>query len=161
MNMHPIFEKLSGHIDYVFHLGDTCTDVRPFIPLYPNITFYAVSGNCDFAEYAPKELLVNIYGYNFFLTHGSSFGVKYNKDKISYAAMERGADVCLFGHTHYPELYKQENIIFMNPGSIVLPRGTKYHSYGMVNFFEDKGPEFSIVSIEKNGSNVIKFLSYS
>ncbi len=153
-----ILEKLNKDIDYLFHLGDLCTDIKSFIPKYPDIEFFSVSGNCDYSDYAGEEMLINIYNYKIFLSHGSQFDVKYNSDNIGYAAMEREADICLFGHTHFPVLYKQKNIVFMNPGSLVLPRGLREKTYGIINLYKDSLPEFSIVEVEKNYSRIMKSL---
>ena len=96
----------------LFFAGDGLRDLEQVE--MGNITLYAVSGNCDwFARSAlsDTELLGNIEGHTFFLTHGHSYGVKGGIGVLIARAAQVGANIVLFGHTHQPLLQ-------------VIPKGT-------------------------------------
>ena len=38
-------------------------------------------------------------------------------------AQEEEADICLYGHLHVPDAWKEGRTLFVNPGSISQPRG--------------------------------------
>lgn len=65
----------------------------------------------------------------FFYTHGHLFGVKSGYERIAEYAADCGADVVLFGHTHYKTLRHGTPFspALFNPGSL---RDT--HSYGVI-----------------------------
>ncbi|MDD9304328.1 MAG: YfcE family phosphodiesterase [Desulfobacter sp.] len=76
--------------------------------------FYYVYGNCDVESYYPgqsheKQFLV--FGKTILLHHGHKTGIDHTR-----------ADIIIQGHTHLCSLEKKQNKIFLNPGSIALPR---------------------------------------
>lgn len=94
----------------------------------------AIRGNCD-SEVDQMVLnfpILSDYSTLFyenrriFITHGH----KFEKDYI--VSILNDGDIVLSGHTHliYEELYK--NILFINPGSISIPKGEEYNSYGII-----------------------------
>lgn len=131
-----LIEKLHNEIDHVLHLGDLVSDIENCVRIFKDLTFICVSGNCDFysAQKIPNERLVTINNKKIFMTHGDTYGVKNSVDRLLYRSMELKADVCLYGHSHYPALLEEQNILFMNPGSLTFPRGIAYKSYGILNF---------------------------
>lgn len=93
----------------------------------PDYPIYRVRGNCDIGSDDPAEGLAPFGGVLFFYTHGHLFGVKSGYERIAEYAADRGADVVLFGHTHYKTLRHGTPFspTLFNPGSL---RDT--HSYG-------------------------------
>lgn len=92
----------------------------------------AVRGNCD-SEVDQMVLNFPIMAdYNLilwnnrkiFMTHGHI----YNKDNP--LPMEAG-DILLYGHFHVPMILERDGMIFMNPGSITLPKENSGHCYGV------------------------------
>lgn len=77
---------------------------------------YAVCGNNDFALY-PREQLVKIGNHTVLLTHGDNYGVRASLQRLKYRALEVGANVIIFGHTHVPEIVEEDGLLFINPGS--------------------------------------------
>ena len=73
-----------------------------------------------------------------FITHGHI----YNKDNP--LPLEDG-DILLYGHFHIPMIFENEGKLFLNPGSITLPKENSPHSYGS---FEDG--YFIIKDIDEN-----------
>lgn len=110
---------------------------------------WAVSGNCDWSPSlivngrsveAREEELITVEGVRILLIHGHKYGVKGNLLPATYRAMEREADVSVFGHTHTPvELHLlphderslipvQKPLTLFNPGSI----GSTEASFGTI-----------------------------
>ncbi len=89
-----------------------------------------VRGNCDtevdqmvlefpiLADYAIIELGDRMI----FATHGHSF----NEDTLPPL---RDGDILLHGHTHVPKCVEHENYIYMNPGSVSIPKENSHHGY--------------------------------
>ncbi len=86
--------------------------------------FYYVYGNCDvegFCKGYSHELTFKALGKNIFIHHGHK--LKHHPETT---------DIIIQGHTHLPQLETVDGQIFMNPGSIVLPRNS-LPSYGVLD----------------------------
>ncbi len=139
-----LMNELIYEIDYVFHLGDNTEDAE-FLREHYNTPVVCVSGNCDSDCSIKDEELITLGNKKILLTHGHKYGVKYDStDRLVYRALEVGADICLFGHTHIPFLGVIRGIVVMNPGSLSLPRGGSNASYGIIKI-EDNDIYPSIV----------------
>jgi putative phosphoesterase len=110
-----------GSVELIIHLGDNIEDVKILSSVYKG-KIINVKGNCDFSNQAPSELMEEIEGKRFFITHGNKYDVKYNLAKLRYRALELEADIVLFGHTHISQIEYMDGIWFINPGSPTLPR---------------------------------------
>lgn len=89
-----------------------------------------VRGNCDtevdqmvldfpiLAEYA----IVDAGEKMIFATHGHNFNEK-NLPPL------RTGDILLNGHTHVPKCTEHEDYIYMNPGSVSIPKEDSHHGY--------------------------------
>ncbi len=110
------FLTVLDEADYIFFLGDGGRDIDFLVEAYRSKLHY-VFGNCDFRS-GRREELVEIDGVKFFLTHGHDYGVKSGYLNLEYAAMEKGADCALFGHTHRPVIIRDGQVTLINPGSI-------------------------------------------
>ena len=89
-----------------------------------------VRGNCDtevdqmvlefpiMAEYvllpADEKLVFAVHGHNF--------------NEKNLPSIKKG-DVLLHGHTHVPKCVEHENYIYMNPGSVSIPKEDSWHGY--------------------------------
>ena len=60
-------------------------------------------------------------GYTLYLTHG------HHRDEAAKALS--GGDILLFGHTHVPLFEKKDDIYYVNPGSVSIPKEGSRHSY--------------------------------
>ncbi|APH17641.1 metallophosphoesterase [Clostridium botulinum] len=110
-----------GNVNLIIHLGDNVEDVKMLSSVYKG-KIINVRGNCDFSKETPSELIENIGGKRFFITHGNRYDVKYSLAKLRYRALELEADIALFGHTHVSQIEYIDGIWFINPGSPTLPR---------------------------------------
>ena len=101
-----------------------------------------VRGNCD-TEVDQMVLDFPVlleYGFlydqgkMFFITHGH----KFNPDNLPQ--MKKG-DILLTGHTHIPAFDQYEDYIYINPGSVSIPKKNSAHSYILYEdgkfFFKD------------------------
>ncbi|EJO5347714.1 metallophosphoesterase [Clostridium botulinum] len=125
-----------GDVDLMIHLGDNVEDVNILSSIYSG-RIINVRGNCDFSKKVPSELVENIGGKRFFLTHGHEYNVKYDLSRLRYRALEVNADIVLFGHTHISQIEYIDGVWFINPGSPVLPRNG-VRSVGVIGIEGDK-----------------------
>ena len=134
--MGNVLEKTYKYISAVAHLGDGWDEIHDLMLKYPSIPLYAVVGNCDFGS-GQGVLTFNFASKRFILTHGHRFNVKSGYLRIALWAEENEADVCLFGHTHIPDVFYTGRTLMMNPGSIGLPRADCRMSYGVIDVSEN------------------------
>jgi len=114
--------KKIKNADVLIHLGDNAEDVDE-MGLYFSNPIYSVRGNCDFSLRAPSERIETIGGKRILITHGHKYSVKYNLMNLKYRALEVGADIVLYGHTHIANIECNNGIWFINPGSASISRG--------------------------------------
>lgn len=91
---------------------------------------FCVRGNCDtevdqmvlefpiLADYC----LISYNLTTVFATHGHKF------NPSNLPPLNCG-DILLNGHTHIPKCEPIENIIYLNPGSVSIPKDNSYHGY--------------------------------
>lgn len=149
---HGSFSTLKSIIDHwkneafcFIHLGDGCKEIDDIKILYPDITLYAVRGNCDNDVTLPAYLDIKIGGKTIFMTHGDGFDVKYNLDTLKRYARNFNADIALYGHTHIGYTEYDNGLYILNPGSARLPRDFK-KSYGVLDI-TDAGIVTNIVQL--------------
>ena len=123
-----------SHPDVLIHLGDHERDAGVLLREFPEIPLYQVSGNCDFASFAPLTLAVPIGPVRVFLTHGHL-----------YAAKEENAQLALFGHTHIPFHEDIGGVKVINPGS--AGRG-RPRTWALLEIFENGGIAAEIRNFE-------------
>lgn len=120
LSIHQAVRALED-MDLIIHLGDNVQDVEEIKKIYKNEVI-SVKGNCDFTSKCSDEVIREIGGVKFLITHGHKYDVKYSIMRLKYRAEELGAQVALFGHTHTSVIEYDNGILFMNPGSASLPR---------------------------------------
>ena len=122
-------------VDMVLHLGDHGCDLAK-AAAGGNTTpppMYAVAGNCDApAEGPPERVLQLPNGTRLLMLHGHRHGVKRDYQRLVYYAQEKGAGLCLFGHTHQAVTFTHEAVLFVNPGSLGHPPEGTRPSYALV-----------------------------
>ena len=122
--------------DLIIHAVDNVIDSK-YIHKMTKVGMMAVRGNCDFED-IEDELEFDIEGKNVFLCHGDKYGVKYNLYQLEKKAKEVNADIVVFGHTHTPLVKEKDNILYLNPGSISIPRGVDYRSFIILDINDGK-----------------------
>ncbi len=111
----------------ILHLGDGWRDAEKLMQRYPELPLERVPGNCDYACFGERaERVLEIDGARVMMCHGHTLGVKTDLGMLLRAAIERGADAVLFGHTHKPFVDIRRGIVLLNPGSIKNPLRPTY-----------------------------------
>lgn len=117
-NLFEIVEKHMGSTDLFIFLGDGEDDFDDVTALYRDLRFERVAGNCDWYSTLPLYKEIMFDGKKVFFSHGHPFRVKHGYDEIIGEARRRGADICLFGHTHTQYTAYDDGLYIMNPGSV-------------------------------------------
>lgn len=114
-----ILAHYEGRVDAVFHNGDS--ELPASDPIWSGVQ--AVLGNCDYGGGFPDQLVTDLPGLRVFQVHGHLQGINFGWDRLIYQALEVEADLCLYGHLHAAAAWQEEGIVFVNPGSVLQPRG--------------------------------------
>ena len=120
------------HADAHFHCGDS--ELSFDDPVFGNMV--KIRGNCDRDVAFSDSEIVKIGEKNILILHGHAHHVQHSMLELYYFAVENSADIVLFGHTHLFGAEMKENILFVNPGSTMLPRGGKQHTYAIIEWGE-------------------------
>ena len=121
--------------DLIIHAGDNFSDSK-YIHSVTKIGMMAVKGNCDF-DNVEDELIFDIEDKNIFLCHGDKYSVKYGLEQLEEKAKEVEANIVIFGHTHTPLCIEKDNILYINPGSVSIPRNVNYKSMAILYIDND------------------------
>jgi uncharacterized protein len=120
-------------VDLMIHCGDS-----ELVLDDKSISGYlTVLGNCDFSGY-PLETEVEIAGRKIFVTHGHRYSVKTSLMNLKFKAEEVGANIVCFGHSHILGAEVIGKTLFLNPGSIRLPRERLEKTYVILDLLDDK-----------------------
>lgn len=129
-----IKEKHADDVSQMIHCGDSELSVEN-----ESINgFTTVKGNCDFNGDFPEEAIVEADGYKVLVVHGHLYSVKSSLLSLSYRAEETGANIVCFGHSHLLGAEKIGDVLFINPGSIRLPRGRRERTYIILELKDEK-----------------------
>ncbi|MDN3018479.1 metallophosphoesterase [Paenibacillus sp. BSR1-1] len=121
-------------VDLMIHCGDS-----QLMPDDKSISGYlTVMGNCDFGGGYPLDTTTEIAGRKFFITHGHRYSVKTSLMNLKYKAQEVNADIVCFGHSHVLGAEEIGGTLFLNPGSIRLPRERLEKTYVILDLLDDK-----------------------
>lgn len=151
----PEIRKRHADVELALHCGDSELQINsPYL-----LDYTSVRGNCDFQALFPNENMFKVGDLNIYITHGHLFDVKRTLMTLQYAAMEKEADIVCFGHSHIAYAEKIDEQLFINPGSIRLPKKYLTPSYVilewsdkedvMVTFYEVNGEEITSFPYEK------------
>jgi uncharacterized protein len=133
-------------VDAMVHCGDS---ELPY-DAHEISDFIRVKGNCDFDSNYLDEITEEVKGNKIYATHGHLYNVKMSLMAIQYKAEEVQAKIACFGHSHVAGSFQENNIVFINPGSIFLPRRRSERTYVIaeieketitVRFFDVTGSE--------------------
>lgn len=112
-------ERYADKVAQMFHCGDSELEATDEIW----DSFVTVRGNMDFDQAYSLEQVVKIDEETFFITHGHRHQVKKTMEPLIEAARQAEAQFAFFGHSHELGVEKRNNILLLNPGSILQPRG--------------------------------------
>ena len=107
--------------DAIIHLGDYYDDGQILAEENPHLTVHQVPGNCDryrCPPFARAVLNYKVCGVRLYMTHGHQHYVKSSTALLLSDARKGSAQAALYGHTHQPECYQEEDGLWvLNPGS--------------------------------------------
>ncbi|WP_257346402.1 metallophosphoesterase family protein [Pseudalkalibacillus decolorationis] len=143
--LEQIVERHKDEVGTMVHCGDSELSADDVV-LSP---FHNVQGNMDLShkEFS-NEKLIEENGVRIFLTHGHLYNIKMSYMKLAYKAEEKRADLVCFGHSHVAESFEKDGIIFINPGSIRLPRGHVEKTYAICDFGNRTNVKIRFYNIE-------------
>ena len=112
-------ERILTHdrFDLAVHLGDHADDAL-FLSKTVEIPVLFVAGNCDPFSSAPTSLTTEWEGHTVYLCHGHTHRVKSSLLNLYYTALEQGATLALFGHTHTRCDETCDTVRLINPGAV-------------------------------------------
>jgi uncharacterized protein len=120
-----IAERHGNEADLLIHCGDS--ELPSGHPAMSE--FAGVRGNCDYDSSYPDLYTKSLGNLTIFVTHGHLYGVKSSLMKLKYKGEEEGADIICFGHSHELGAEMIDGRLFLNPGSLRLPRGRLERTY--------------------------------
>ena len=124
--LEDVLKHWENKVDLMIHCGDSslpATDplMKPFD--------IVVKGNHDDDPYPIYQIYQDIC-----VTHGQMYDVYYGYDKLIALCQEHHCHICFHGHTHVPTHQIHQNIHFINPGSLMMNRGSYgYGTYAIVD----------------------------
>ena len=141
--------RIEGKIDLLVHLGDV-EDGEWHIRETAGCPYHLIAGNNDYFSGLPKEKEITIGKYKVWLNHGHGYYVSMEMKRLRDAALSRGVDIVMFGHTHRPFLYTDGKPFMINPGSLSYPRqeGRKA-SYIVMEIDQNGEAKFELKYLEK------------
>lgn len=112
--------RAMGPIHTLIHLGDGLRDLRdPEVRALLPERVLEVRGNNDWSSEAPESRAMKPDGRTvMFLTHGHRQNVKFSLDRLYYAALEEGARIACYGHTHLARADFENGVWLVNPGAV-------------------------------------------
>lgn len=137
-------DRHKSDIDLLIHCGDSELSTNA-----EELSGYVtVRGNMDFlGRDFPNEAIEMLDDKCIYITHGHLYDVKMSYLSLAYRAEETGASIACFGHSHVAEAFEREGMIFINPGSIRLPRGRFEKTYAILEV-EDKLVSVTFYSLD-------------
>lgn len=134
-------------VDAMIHCGDS--ELQKKSPVMAG--FIGVRGNCDYDTGYPNAIVEEIDGTRFLVTHGHLYNIKMTLMNLSYKAEEENASIICFGHSHQAGSELIDGRLYINPGSIRLPRGREERTYVIV---EVTGKDVSVTFYDHEGTEV-------
>jgi len=129
-----IRERHLDEVDLMIHCGDS--ELSPDDQAISG--YLTVMGNCDFGGGYPLETISEVDGRKFFITHGHRYSVKSSLMNLKYKAQEVSANIVCFGHSHVLGAEVIDGVLFLNPGSIRLPRERFEKTYIILDLQNEK-----------------------
>lgn len=114
-----LVREYQDKVDLMIHCGDS--EMSPDDELFSVLK--TVRGNNDFQPGFQEQQLLEINGERILVTHGHLQNVNGGLTKLSLLAQQEQASLVFYGHTHQLNTVYDQSILYLNPGSISLPRG--------------------------------------
>lgn len=133
--LHRITDLYQNQVDYLIHCGDSSLAIDD-----PDILKFdvVVKGNHDDAPFPIFQTLHHIC-----ITHGHCYQVYEGYEALIQLCQKQDCQICLHGHTHVPTYQQHQGITFINPGSLMMNRGSYgYGTYALLSIDKEVHIEF-------------------
>lgn len=115
-----LFDQYRDQVDGIFHCGDS--ELKADDAVFKDVS--VVEGNNDPRGEFSDDIERDDHGEHVFMTHGDLYGVSMGLTHLSLKAQSVNASLVFYGHTHQLAAEMVDDCLYLNPGSISLPRGT-------------------------------------
>lgn len=121
-----VIDHWRDQVDLIIHCGDSSLPIND--PLLKNIDII-VKGNHDIDPYPPYVVEQQIC-----VTHGHLYHVYQGYEELIQLCQQNHCHICFHGHTHVPTHQIHQGIHFINPGCLMMNRGSYgYGTYAIVD----------------------------
>jgi putative phosphoesterase len=120
-----------GPVAMWLHAGDYSQDAARLAAL-TGLAVTTVAGNCDGRTDAKIDEFVTVGGRTIWLTHGHRYQAKERSEELVWWGRQYGADVVVYGHSHIPDISREDGILLFNPGAASRPRAGFAASCGLL-----------------------------
>ncbi|MEN8906165.1 MAG: metallophosphoesterase [Clostridiales bacterium] len=133
-NINNMLKAIKKHknVNTIIHLGDMVKDIREIENRFNDINIEYVKGNNDWTHNISDYKMIELESKKIYITHGHRYSVKFQYERICGIGHSLNADAVFFGHTHQPEEFFSDNILFLNPGSIAGGRYASRATYCLI-----------------------------
>ena len=139
--------KEAQNVEIWLFAGDIAMDAD-YLAVVTDKEVIKVAGNNDWpGGRLPDYETADIAGHTIFLTHGHLFGVGFGLHNLAQAAVDVGADIAVYGHTHIAVDTLLDDVRIVNPGSISRPRDARNGSFMVMDLEADKSPRVKLLRI--------------
>ena len=135
-----------GPVDIWLHAGDFSQDANALAE-FTGLPVTAVAGNCDKEATAKIDEFIEVAGKRIWLTHGHRYQVKERVKELVWWSRQFGADIVIYGHSHWPEIIEEAGILVLNPGSAAYPRQAKIPTAGLLEITGDGQVRSSLIQL--------------
>lgn len=125
-----VLKRHREEVDTVIHCGDS--ELTSEDTILSGI--HIVEGNVDMPGQFPAEVAVEVEGITIYAAHGHLLNVKSDIQPIAREAEKKGASLVCSGHSHIAAAEVYQNRLFVNPGSLLMPRTRMEKTYAVVEF---------------------------
>lgn len=96
--------------------------------------FAVVTGNNDYLDRFPLQIIVEVQGLRIFVTHGHLLPYGMRTQALAKLAIENNCTMACYGHTHIFNEEMVEGVFCLNPGSLNYNRDGSLPSYAIVEY---------------------------
>lgn len=126
-NLNRVTELYKNQVDFMIHCGDSSLDDQdPYLQQYDIV----VLGNHDTFPFPQYKVYKDIC-----VTHGQCYQVYKGYEQLIALCHQENCHLCFHGHTHVPTHQVHDGIHFINPGSLMMNRGSYgFGTYALVEY---------------------------
>ncbi len=133
---------LNMDFDMWLHTGDYFMDAD-FLRQKSKLPVIGVCGNNDVTYHKEDyQKIIKIQDKTILLLHGHRV-----KKSLAQEAKEQKADIVVYGHTHVANIFWQDDILFINPGSPAYPRQNTKPGFAYLQIEERQSPQAFYVKL--------------